>query len=101
MEYKIQNAHGALLGKKVVPSHSGADISLEKNELFRLENNPRGQSIQIVEGRVWLTQASNRLDIILEKGQTYQITGAGALLQGLPTGRIRIHLTKSNWGIAK
>ena len=90
MEYKIQNAHGTLLGKKVIPSHAGTDVSLEKNELFRLENDPRGQSIQVVEGRVWLTQTSNRLDIILEKGQTHQITGAGlALFQGLPTGRIR------------
>ena len=90
MEYSIQKTHGTFLGKKIVPSHGSADISLEKNELFRLENDPRGQSIQIMEGRVWLTQTCNRLDVILEKGQTHKITGAGlALLQGLPTGRIR------------
>lgn len=90
MEYKIQNTHGTLLGKKVVPSQLSTEVSLDKNELFRLENDLRGKSIQIVEGRVWLTQSSNKLDIILEKGQTHQITGAGlALLQGLPTGRIQ------------
>jgi hypothetical protein len=90
MEYKIQNAHGTLLGKKVVPSQLSTEVCLEKNELFRLENDPHGQAIQIVEGRVWLTQACNRLDVILEKGQTHQITGAGlVLLQGLPTGCIR------------
>jgi len=90
MEYTVRNARGALLGRKVLPSHRGADVSLEKDELFRLDNSRHSQSIQVVEGRVWLTQSGNPEDVILEKGQVYRVTGGGGVvIQGLPAGRVR------------
>jgi hypothetical protein len=92
MEHTIQNTRGALLGKKVVPSRQGSDISLEKGELFRLESGPHPQLILVVDGRVWITEAGTYEDIILEKGETHQITGTGmALIQGIPVGRIRFY----------
>lgn len=89
MEYAIQGPQGAPFGVKVIPSHKGLDITLERGELFRLEGDQRGQVVQVIEGRIWLTQ-NGGTDIILEKGQTYRISGRElVLLEGLPAGRIR------------
>jgi len=89
MEYAIQSPHGTLLGRKVLPSHKGLEITLERGELFKLQGDRPGRIVQVIEGRVWLTQ-SGQADIILDQGQTYRITGPELVLfEGLPAGRIR------------
>jgi hypothetical protein len=94
MEYEIRGSHAALRGKKVIPPHQCADVSLEHGELFRLEGDPSGQVVQATEGRVWLTQSGDQQDVILEKGQSYCIPRRSlVLLQGLPSGRIRFITT--------
>lgn len=93
MQYTIQNPRGALIGRKVLAARreQGTHITLECGELFRLEGDPRGQVVQVVEGRVWLTQSGDGLDVILEQGQSYRIPGRELLLmQGLPAARIRL-----------
>ena len=91
MNYAIQNNAGLLLGKKVVPTYAGTtDVLLERNELFRLDGDQRDLIVKAVEGRIWLTQTGDPRDIILEKGQTFQVDRSGlVLLQGLPAARLR------------
>lgn len=90
MEYTVQNTHGRLLGKKVLPSQRGAQICLERGELFRPENGQGRQTVEVIEGRVWLTRAGGA-DVILEKGQAYPLDEGGMILiEGLPAGRIRL-----------
>jgi len=91
MEYGIENSRGKLLGRKVIPSGRCMSISLECRDLLRLEGDRHGQTLQITEGRVWLTETGNNQDVILEQGQTYRINGRNlVLLEGLPAARIRI-----------
>jgi len=88
MEYPIENPRGKVLGKKVLYSQDCMKIALECGELFRVEGDRRGQVIQVLEGRIWLTQTGNRKDVILEQGQAYRIDGPElVLLEGLPSAR--------------
>ena len=90
MNYTVQNNNGMLLGRKIVPSgRITTDMLLEKNELFRLDSDQRGLVVKVAEGRVWLTQIGQLKDILLEKGQTFQVDRHDlVLMEGLPTARV-------------
>jgi len=61
---------------------SGFDIA--KDELRRWSGDQRGLVLQVHEGAVWITQESDPGDIILKKGDCFQVSKRGTVLaQGL------------------
>ena len=51
-------------------------------------------NLEVLEGRVWLTQAGCREDVILGRGARYSMEGEGALLMGLD-GRALVDLSRA------
>lgn len=92
MNYAIQDTRGKLVGRQVNVLATDNPVCLEQGALFRLEGDPRGTTVQVLEGIAWLTQAGDcPEDILLEKGQAYRIMRRGLMLiQGLPTARIAL-----------
>lgn len=95
MDYAIQNPRGKLVGRKVNTPMSSAPVCLDKGALLRLEGDPRGKTVQVLEGTAWLTQAGEYAeDVLLDKGQAYRILRRGlVLIQGLPA--VQIYLNES------
>ncbi|MEW6649946.1 MAG: DUF2917 domain-containing protein [Chloroflexota bacterium] len=92
MDYAIQIARGKLIGRKVNTAERSSAVCLDRGALFRLEGDPRGITVQVLEGIAWLTQAGDCPDdILLEKGQAYRIARRGlVLVQGLSAAKINV-----------
>ena len=67
-----------------------SEIILRKDQLHRWNGNRVGMIVEAREGTVWLTQANDRMDIILTSGNSFRINRPGAVVaQSLaPTARL-------------
>jgi len=54
-------------------------VRLNRNDLLRLRA-ARGVGIQVVTGRVWITEDGSAVDNFLEPGGTYRVSGNGLVL---------------------
>lgn len=69
----------------------GADIRLDKRQLLRATGNNRWRAILCLDGAVWITQPGDARDHVLEAGEMFLISQAGAVIvQGLVDARLRI-----------
>lgn len=58
---------------------AGMVLRLEDKGFLRLRG-ARGVAIEVVEGRVWITEDGRRADAFLARGGRYQVRGDGLVL---------------------
>ena len=58
---------------------AGMVLRLEDKGFLRLRG-ARGVAIEVVEGRVWITEDGRRADTFLARGARYQVRGDGLVL---------------------
>jgi hypothetical protein len=65
-------------------------FEMAKNELMALRSQ-RGQTVECLEGSLWITFDYDRRDIVVEVGQTFVVDGeAPGWIQALAVSRIRV-----------
>lgn len=72
------------------PARPTPIVSLDKNQLFGLGTR-RGQTVECLEGSLWLTFDYDRRDIVVEAGQAFVVdSDAPGWIQALSVARIRM-----------
>jgi hypothetical protein len=56
-------------------------LRLKENDLLRLRG-ARGVAIEVVDGRVWITEDGREADSFLAPGGRYRVSGDGLVLVG-------------------
>jgi hypothetical protein len=70
----------------------------EKWELFRSDvphswdGDLRGQSIEVEEGTAWISQEGDFNDIVLQRGESFQVSRAGRIVAESLTFSTRLRL---------
>ena len=59
-------------------------LRLNRNDFLRLRS-ARGVAIEVLNGRVWITEDGRATDTFLEAGRRYRIGGEGLVLVGTET----------------
>jgi hypothetical protein len=59
-------------------------LRLNRNDFLRLRA-ARGVAIEVLNGRVWITEDGRAADTFLEPGRRYRIGGEGLVLVGTET----------------
>jgi hypothetical protein len=59
-------------------------LALRKNDLLRLRR-AAGTSIEVLSGRVWVTEDGRAADYLLGPGRRYRVCGDGLVLVGAET----------------
>jgi len=54
-------------------------LTLGHNELLRL-SRARGTTVEVLDGRVWITEAGNARDAFVSPGMRYNIAGTGLVV---------------------
>lgn len=57
-------------------------LNLEPNGTLRMAG-ARGVTVEVLDGRVWITRAGRAQDLILARGASYEVDGEGVVLVGL------------------
>jgi hypothetical protein len=72
------------------PARPTPIVSLHKSQLFGLGAR-RGQTVECLEGSLWLTFDYDRRDIVVEAGQTFIVdSDAPGWIQALSAARMRM-----------
>ncbi len=67
-----------------------SDITLAKHELWTIEGDRRGDVIRVLNGLIWITQAADQNDYILEAGKELSVTKAGTIVvQAMENSQIK------------
>ena len=56
-------------------------LQLKHNDFLRLRG-ARGAAIEVVDGRVWITEDGREADSFLDAGRSYRVHGDGLVLVG-------------------
>jgi hypothetical protein len=56
-------------------------LQLKHNDFLRLRG-ARGVAIEVVDGRVWITEDGREVDSFLDRGARYRVRGNGLVLVG-------------------
>ena len=56
-------------------------LNLNPNEFLRL-SGARGTTVEVLDGRVWITEAGRRDDALVAPGMRYSVTGNGLVVIG-------------------
>lgn len=84
------NGHVGVARAGVVPALSHAEVPVFWDQILRVEDG-EGLCVSCQDGRVWLTQANDPRDHVLERGGDVLLKGRGhVLIVGLPEGRVRV-----------
>ena len=59
-------------------------LQLKHNDFLRLRG-ARGVAIEVVDGRVWITEDGREADSFLDPGARYRVRGDGLVLVGAET----------------
>lgn len=57
-------------------------LNLEANGTVRLAG-VRDMTVEVLDGRIWVTRKGSRADVILARGARYSVEGEGVVLVGL------------------
>jgi uncharacterized protein YjiS (DUF1127 family) len=60
-------------------------LSLNANEFLRLER-ARGTTVEVLDGRVWITEAGRERDALVASGMRYSVSGNGLVVIGQEDG---------------
>ena len=75
--------------------HTLTDITLAKHKLWNIEGDRRGDVISCLNGTLWVTQAGDMKDYILEPGQDFWVTKAGnVVVQALQNAQFKYSLNE-------
>ena len=61
-------------------------LNLAANDFLRL-TKARGTTVEVLEGRVWITEAGRERDAFVNSGMRYDIAGDGLVVVGQEGGR--------------
>lgn len=90
MDYTLTTHSGMILGKKLT-NHCYAEISLENDDLYKLEGDRRGMRLLSQDGHLWITQEGDLKDYWVEPGQSFTIQTSGTVLvQAMPSAHVRV-----------
>ncbi len=56
-------------------------LQLTFNDLLRLQD-ARGAAIEVLDGKVWITEHGRPSDLFLERGRAYRVAGSGLVVVG-------------------
>ncbi len=75
--------------------HTLTEIKLTKYKLWTIEGDRRGDVIRCLKGSLWITQAADLKDYILEAGEEFWVTKPGmVVVQALDDSQIKYILNK-------
>jgi uncharacterized protein YjiS (DUF1127 family) len=60
-------------------------LNLSANEFLRL-TRARGTTVEVLDGRVWITEAGSERDALVAPGRRYSISGNGLVVVGMDAG---------------
>ena len=60
-------------------------FNLNANEFLRL-TRARGATVEVLDGRVWITEAGSERDALVSPGMRYSVGGNGLVVIGLDAG---------------
>jgi len=60
-------------------------LNLSANEFLRL-TRARGTTVEVLDGRVWITEAGSERDAVVAPGKRYSISGNGLVVVGMDAG---------------
>ncbi len=60
-------------------------LNLNGNEFLRL-TGARGTTVEVLAGRVWITEAGRERDAFIVPGMTYAVAGNGLVVVGIDAG---------------
>jgi hypothetical protein len=84
------NSRSGILGHLVSDSDR-VELSLFPRELFKMKGDKRGLQILCRRGKLWVTQASDEMDYMLEAGQRFVVSRPGVVLvQSLGEGLMQV-----------
>ena len=63
-------------------------LTLSSNEFLRL-SKARGTTVEVLDGRVWITEAGSERDALVARGRRYSISGNGLVVVGMDAGADR------------
>ena len=63
-------------------------LNLDANEFLRL-SRARGTTVEVLDGRVWITEAGRERDALVERGMRYSVGGNGLVVIGMDAGDAR------------
>jgi uncharacterized protein YjiS (DUF1127 family) len=82
--------------KRPAPSLRRMILNLEPNGTLRMAG-ARGTTLEVLAGRVWITEAGRRGDAFIARGSRYDVAGDGVVLVGAEE-RARIDLSRPRRG---
>lgn len=60
-------------------------LTLNSNEFLRL-SRARGTTVEVLDGRVWITEAGRERDALVSPGMRYRVGGNGLVVVGMDGG---------------
>ena len=73
-------------------SYAGAMVLKLKDKSFLRLRSARGTAIEVVDGRVWITEDGDPRDRFLAAGGRYQVCGDGLVLVGAECDETNLRL---------
>jgi hypothetical protein len=71
------------------------EISLAKHKVWKIDGDRRGDSINCMNGRLWITQEGDLKDYVVEAGQNFWVTKPGSIvIQALDNAQFKYSLTE-------
>ena len=71
-------------------------LNLAANDFLRL-TRARGTTVEVLDGRVWITEAGRERDAFVNSGMRYDIAGDGLVVVGQEDGTARIAVRPPVW----
>ena len=75
-------------------------LTLDAKQFLRL-TRARGATVEVLDGRVWITEAGRERDALMSRGMRYSVSGDGLVVVGTDTdaaaGATRIALQPPVW----
>ena len=75
-------------------------LQLSFNDFLKLRD-ARGAAIEVLDGRVWITEHGRPGDLFLDRGRTYRVAGEGLVVVGAEHGLeyARVQVRKPAQGV--
>ena len=81
-----------LLLRRAAPPYAGAMLLKLKDRSFLRLRSARGMAIEVLGGRVWITEDGYRGDRFLGAGGCYRVCGDGLVLVGAETDETNLRI---------
>ena len=89
---KGHSLRDVMLLRRAGASYAGAMVFKLKDKSFLRLRSARGTAIEVVDGRVWITEDGHQRDRFLSAGGRYQVCGDGLVLVGAECDETNLRL---------